>query len=249
VALSVGRRLRGAIFDLFGTLVPEFSRREFFDHVRAMAREMEIDEDAFQMAWEATAPGRQTGVFPTIEANVRAFCAAEGWPVGDAGMARAIAIRDELYRRRFHPREGAVETLSTLRARGVPIALVSMCAPDTPEHWHASELAPFVDVTVFSSEVGLRKPDPAIYRVATDGLGVDPASCLYCGDGAYGELTGAEAIGMTAVLIREPGVDLAAQLTPERDAWNDRVVDDLRELLDLFDPEAWPRDERDRRQA
>jgi putative hydrolase of the HAD superfamily len=127
-----------------------------------------------------------------------------------------------------------VETLSALKARGVPVALVSMCAPDTPEQWHASALAPFVDVTVFSSEVALRKPDPAIYRVATDGLGVDPAACLYCGDGAYGELTGAEALGMTAVLIREPGVDHAEQLTPERDRWSERVIDDLRELLDLF---------------
>jgi putative hydrolase of the HAD superfamily len=234
VALSVARRLDAAVFDLFGTLVPEFSRQEFFDHVRAMGRELGIDQDAFRAAWEATAFERQTGVYPTIEANVRAFSSSEGWLVDDAAMARALAIRDELYRRRFHPRAGAIETLSALKARGVPIALVSMCAPDTPEQWRASELAPFVDVTVFSCEVGLRKPDPAIYRYATDRLGVDPEACLYCGDGAYGELTGAEALGMTAVLIREPGVDLAAQLTPERDAWDDRVVDDLRELLDLF---------------
>ncbi|MFN8233637.1 MAG: HAD family hydrolase [Actinomycetota bacterium] len=234
MALSVGRRLDAAIFDLFGTLVPEFSSEEFFEHVRAMGRELEVDEDPFQAAWEATAHGRQTGVYPTIEANIRSFCDERGWPVDDAGMARALAIRADLYRRRFHPRTGAVQTLSSLRERGVPIALVSMCPPDIPELWRVSELAPLVDVTVFSNEVGLRKPDPAIYRVATDGLGVDPVACLYCGDGAYGELTGAEALGMTSVLIREPGVDRASQLTPERDGWEERVIDDLRELLDLF---------------
>jgi putative hydrolase of the HAD superfamily len=234
VALTVGRRLDAAIFDLFGTLVPEFTRKEFVDHVLAMGRELRIDQDAFQAAWEATVSERQTGVYPTIEANIRAFSGERGWQVDDAAMARALAIRDDLYRARFHPRVGAVEALSELRRRGVPIALVSMCAPDTPEHWHASELAPLVDVTVFSSEVGLRKPDPAIYRYATDRLGVHPAVCLYCGDGAYGELTGAEALGMTAVLIREPGVDHAAQLTPERDGWDERVIDDLRDVLDLF---------------
>jgi len=234
VALSVGRRLDAAIFDLFGTLVPEFSKAEFFGHVRAMGRELGIDEDPFQAAWEATAHGRQTGEYPTIEANIRGFCAERGWPVDGGAMSRALAIRDELYGRKFHPRDGAIETLSALRERGVPIALVSMCPPDTPGHWHASEMAPYVDVTVFSNEVRLRKPDPAIYRYATDRLGVDPAACLYCGDGAYGELAGAEALGMTAVLIREPGVDLATQLTPERDGWDERVVDDLRELLELF---------------
>jgi len=234
MALSIDRRLDAAIFDLFGTLVPEFSKTEFFEHVRAMGRELGVDEDAFQAAWEATALGRQTGTYPTIEANIRWFCAEQGWPVDGEAMARALAIRDELYGRRFHPRDGAIETLSSLRERGVPIALVSMCPPDTPAYWHATEMAPLVDVTVFSNEVGLRKPDPEIYRYASDRLGLDPTGCLYCGDGAYGELTGAEAIGMTAVLIREPGVDHAAQLTPERDGWDERVIDDLRELLELF---------------
>lgn len=232
--LSRDRRLDAAVFDLFGTLVPEFSRREFFDHVRAMGRELGIDQDAFQAAWEATTSGRQTGAYASVEENIRAFSAERGWRIDHDGLGRALAVRDELYRRRFHPRPGAMETLTELRRRGVPIALVSMCAPDTPEHWHASELAPLVDVTVFSSEVGLRKPDPAIYRYATERLEVDPAACLYCGEGAYGELSGAEALGMTAVLIREPGVDHSAQLTPDRDGWNDRVIEDLRDVLGLF---------------
>ena len=52
-------------------------------------------------------------------------------------------------------------------------------------------------MTVFSSEVGLRKPGyPAIYLAASEGLGVSPQACLYCGDGAYGELTGAATVGM-----------------------------------------------------
>jgi hypothetical protein len=39
---------------------------------------------------------------------------------------------------------------------------------------------------------------------------------------------------MTAVLIREPGVDLESQLTPDRDGWSERVVEDLRDLLEFF---------------
>jgi putative hydrolase of the HAD superfamily len=97
--------------------------------------------------------------------------------------------------------------------------------------WRTSALAPFVDVEVFSSETGLRKPDPAIYRRATDGLGVRPARCVYCGDGAYDELAGAQAVGMTPYLIADPAVDAEESLTPEREEWAGASVADLRELL------------------
>jgi FMN phosphatase YigB (HAD superfamily) len=63
---------------------------------------------------------------------------------------------------------------------------------------------------------------------------VSPTACLYCGDGAYGELSGAEAAGMTAYLIADPSVDLEASLTPEREEWGGARVEDLRELLSLL---------------
>jgi len=184
-----------------------------------MGDALELDPTAFEAGWSATAMERQTGGFATVEENVRAICAALGIAVTDEGIERALASRAAMYRDLFHPRAGAMETLAELKARGYPIALISMCAPDAPALGPGSPLAPFVEVEVFSSEVGLRKPDEAIYRYATDALGVEPASCLYCGDGAYGELSGAAAIGMTAYLIADPSVDPTMSLTPEREDW------------------------------
>lgn len=224
----------GVVFDLFGTLVPEFSKRDFFTCVREMARVLGADHERFEAAWIETAEARQTGVFATVEDNVRHICGSLGVEVPDHAMAAALDLRLELYRTWFHPRRGALETLLELKGRGYPIGLVSMCAPDAPAMWRASALAPFVDVEVFSSEVGLRKPDPAIYRLAADGLGVDAAACVYCGDGAYGELSGAEAVGMTSYLIADPAVDREASLTPEREEWGGARVSDLRELLEFL---------------
>ncbi|MGZ5212979.1 MAG: HAD family hydrolase [Actinomycetota bacterium] len=219
------------VFDLFGTLVPEFSKTDFFGSVRDMAQVLGADPGRFEDAWRQTAEARQTGGFATVEDNVRHICASLGLEPPDDAVAAALDLRLELYRTWFHPRRGALETLTELAARGYPVGLVSMCAPDAPAMWRASALAPFVDVEVFSSEVGLRKPDAAIYRYATDGLGVDPAACVYCGDGAYGELSGAEAVGMTSYLIADPAVDVEVSLTPEREEWNGARVSDLRELL------------------
>ena len=178
--------LQGVVFDLFGTLVPEFRRSDFYDAVRRMAEILGADPVRFEVAWNATALERQTGGFATVADNVRSICASLGVdPSGDAAM------------------------------------------------WRASPLAPFIDVEVFSSEVGLRKPDAAIYRYAADGLGVDTQDCLYCGDGAHGELSGAAAVGMTPYLMADPSVDPKESLTPERENWDGPEVSDLRDLLPL----------------
>lgn len=222
------------VFDLFGTLVPEFGRTDFFETIRAMARVLGADDDRFVAAWNDSAIGRQTGVYPTVAENIGACCVSIGTVIEDGRLEEAVALRTALYDRWFRPRPGAVETLSALRDRRIPLAMISMCAPDTPAMWRASELASLVDVAVFSCEVGLRKPDPAIYRHATDRLGVSPEGCIYVGDGAYGELSGAEAVGMAAYLLRAPGVDPAEMLTPEpEEDWTGPVIGDLLEVLGL----------------
>jgi putative hydrolase of the HAD superfamily len=222
------------IFDLFGTLVPEFPRSDFYATNERMAVILGADPPAFRAEWDRTGMDRQKGAFEDgVAGNVRAICASLEMPAPSATeIEAALAPRAALYRRWFHPRVGAVEVLTELRARGMPTALISMCAPDTPAMWHASPLGGLVDVEVFSCEVGLRKPDAAIYRYATERLGVDPAACLYCGDGAYGELTGASAVGMRAYLIRPPDLNVADLLTPEpEEDWQGPVVADLRDLL------------------
>ena len=231
-----GVTLRTALFDLFGTLVPEFPRSEFYEMVSHAARVLGADEAAFRAAWDATARDRQLGRYDGgMAENTRAIAEMLGAPApSDEQVVEALAPRADMYRRWFVPRPGALETVTALRERGVPIGLISMCAPDTPALWRASPFAGLFDVEVFSSETGLRKPDPEIYRAALDPLGADPASTLYCGDGAYGELTGAEALGMTAVEIRDPDVVTAEQLRPEGEDWQGAWVPDLRDLLAWF---------------
>jgi putative hydrolase of the HAD superfamily len=226
--------IRAVIFDLYGTLVPEFPAAEFYASVDHMAVTLGAPVLAFRDEWNRTAPLRQTGAFATIEDNVRAIAAAVGVAEPSKEDVRAaLQRREEMYAEWFHPRLSAVETLTELKARSFGTALISMCAPDTPAMWHASPFSGLVDVEVFSSEVGLRKTDPAIYAYACERLGVDPTACLYCGDGGYGELTGAAALGMTAVEIRDPLVDVSLLLHLEGDSWTGARIADLRELLEI----------------
>jgi putative hydrolase of the HAD superfamily len=225
--------VRAVVFDLFGTLVYEFPRENWDAWLDTTAAIVEADPDAFHAAWGATAAERQTGGLGGIEENLRTVAARAGaWPT-DAQIAEALEARAAMYRQWFVPRPGAQEVLPELRAAGYRLALVSMCAPDAPAMWRASPLAGSVDEEVFSSEVALRKPDSAIYRLATERLGIEPEACLYVGDGAYRELTGAAAVGMRPVLIRDPDEE-AEMLRPDPDEWDGEAIADLREITGLL---------------
>jgi putative hydrolase of the HAD superfamily len=227
-------RFDAVVFDLFGTLVYDFPRSDWEEWLETTAAVFEADAEAVANAWHATAIERQTGAGGSIDENLRTVAARAGaWPT-DAQVAEALEARSALYRKWFAPRPGAEEILHELRERRVPTALISMCAPDTPPLWRASPLAALIDVEVFSCEVGLRKPEPEIYLAAAQRLQVEPTACLYVGDGAYAELTGAAAVGMHAVLIRDPAEIEGDALRPEAEEWTGPRIDDLREISALL---------------
>jgi epoxide hydrolase-like predicted phosphatase len=58
------------------------------------------------------------------------------------------------------------------------------------------------DAIVYSHEVGVRKPDPAIYLLACDRLGVRPQEAVFLDDKEIA-VEGARAVGMSAVLFRD----------------------------------------------
>ena len=66
-------------------------------------------------------------------------------------------------------------------------------------------LGELLETVVSSADVGMRKPDPRVFELACDRLGVEPAQAAHVGDHHYADITGATAAGMTAVLIDRHG--------------------------------------------
>lgn len=141
------------------------------------------------------------GVIEEVEypSEVRALLAEFDIEVSDGELLRFLEAEHAAW---APARELASTThalLETLRDRGLKLGLVSN-AIDPPEllHRDLEELgvAQRVDVAVFSSEVGRRKPDPAIFRAALDRLGVEPERALMVGDKVAVDIAGAKALGM-----------------------------------------------------
>jgi putative hydrolase of the HAD superfamily len=92
--------------------------------------------------------------------------------------------------------------LEALRALGLKLGLVSNAFdPGWLLHRDLEQmgLAQRLDFSVFSSEVGMRKPHPAIFERALEALGVEPERALFVGDRLFEDVRGAAEVGMTTV--------------------------------------------------
>src|SRR6266404_2135924 len=89
--------------------------------------------------------------------------------------------------------------LEALRDRRLRVGLVSN-ALDPPHLLHRDleqmGVAQRLDVAVFSSEIGWRKPHPAIFERALEAVAVEPANTLFVGDTLATDIAGASALGM-----------------------------------------------------
>src|SRR5688572_8791294 len=122
--------------------------------------------------------------------------------VDDARILAAVESR----KRRFELglvriEQPILDALDRLRAAGVRTALVSDAGADDVESWERSPLRSRLDATIFSYQVGVRKPDARIYRHALDAVGVRPEDALFVGDGGSDEHRGARAVGIAPVLV------------------------------------------------
>jgi putative hydrolase of the HAD superfamily len=84
-------------------------------------------------------------------------------------------------------------------ARRVKLGLLSNANRGFTERLRARGVADFFDDVVVSADVGLAKPDPAIFRLAAERLGVIPETCLMIDDQAQ-HVDGARAAGFRAHL-------------------------------------------------
>jgi epoxide hydrolase-like predicted phosphatase len=67
------------------------------------------------------------------------------------------------------------------------------------------------EVIVDSSAVGMRKPDPRIYQMTLDQLGVAPDRSVFLDD-APGNIAAAQALGMAAILVEDDHTGALAEL-------------------------------------
>jgi putative hydrolase of the HAD superfamily len=110
----------------------------------------------------------------------------------------------------MQPEEGMIEALRRARAAGLKTGLISNSWGRG--RYDRDSFAELFDGVVISGEVGLYKPQPEIFRLGAERVGLDPSDCVFVDD-LRENCEGAEAVGMTAVLHR--GADASLERLEE----------------------------------
>jgi putative hydrolase of the HAD superfamily len=99
----------------------------------------------------------------------------------------------------IEPDEEMLEALRRARAQGVRTGLISNSMG--AGRYDRSTFPELFDGVVISGDEGMHKPEPAIYELGCERVGLPPADCVFVDD-LRENCEGAEAVGMTAVLHR-----------------------------------------------
>ncbi len=160
-----------------------------------MAMDADVDAAAFQRLWDATELPRTLGKL-TLEEALRSVLAqlhCDSKEVLNLLVQKRVAAKEACF---AHMHEEILPLLDRLRARGMRVGLISNCFSEEACAIRGSVLFPYFDAVCLSCEQGVQKPDPAIFQICVEKLGVRPDECLYVGDGGSRELEAARALGM-----------------------------------------------------
>ena len=148
-------------------------------------------------AWSRLERGELTldDFYPAFEAD----CDAHGCRISARTMMGLVAESTL-------PRPAMLEAIRRIRVAGLLAAAVT-------NNWVTEDegmgvLRPFFDVYVESAVVGIRKPDPRIFHLACEQLGVVPRQVVFLDD-IGSNLKSARELGMTTIKVVDPEEALA----------------------------------------
>ena len=255
-------------FDLWGTLF--IDRPELDDARNAMRCERmcqvlsesktTVSEEEMKKGYEQTATQfqaiwRSNKELLTME-QIRLIMNAAGLNdfVLNSGTAKKLesAYVDPIFDAPPELNDDAVTTLQEMRKQVRGIGLISNTgrSPGTAlrELLRKYGVLGFFDSTVFSDQVGSRKPDRQIFEKAVTALGTEPAKVVHIGDDPEADAWGAKNAGMKALLLDYPipegFMDRPTSLfalsrfdrrVPDSEIRPDGRISSLREALDFLD--------------
>jgi putative hydrolase of the HAD superfamily len=186
--------VRGLLVDFGGVLTTNV-----FDSFKAFSRAERLPDDAVKNLFRERGEGL---------ALLRQLETGE-LTAGDFAQRFAPLLGvspDNLVERLFAgvvPDEAMLEAVRRAKTAGIKTGLISNSWGEGLAY-DPGLLEELFDAVVISGEVGLHKPQPEIFRLGAERIGVAPEGCVFVDD-LRENCAGAEAVGMTAILHRGAG--------------------------------------------
>jgi putative hydrolase of the HAD superfamily len=193
-------RVKACLVDVYDTILTT----DFVARQAALAELAGVEAEPFRATWVTLARERDSGELSMAGAFARTLAACGRDP--DPGLVERLVEADaELIGPHTEVCADSVPFLEAVRREGILVALVSNCADNTRAMLAAKGLLDLADEAILSCEIGIAKPDPAIYLIALQELGVLSADAVMLDDqGRF--CAGAQAVGVRAVQVIRPGI-------------------------------------------
>ncbi len=209
--------MKNVIFDLDGVLV---STDEL--HYRAwkkLAEELEIPDFSRADNERQRGVSRMESLEVVLEKSAKNFSETEKTKLAD----RKNEYYKEMLAELDHSAvlEGAIQTLTMLRGKGVKIA-VGSASKNTPMILQKTGLDIYIDQVSCGLDITRSKPDPEVFLVAAEKLKAAPEDCVVVEDSAAG-ITAAKAAAMKSLGVgpyyTSLGADYAARTLTANIDW------------------------------
>ena len=173
-----------------------------------------------------------TGVSPAAYCKKRLELIRQGLPGDQAAIAFFHLKKTPWHSEAETPYPDAQPTLAALKRRGFRLGVIANQNPGTQQRLENWGLLPCFDVIATSAELGVAKPDPAIFCWALAQAGCPPQNAIMVGDRLDNDIAPANRLGMHTVrLLRGLGAYHTPQSTDERPEYTIQTLAELPNLL------------------
>ncbi len=206
--------IRAVFFDVFGTLMP----------YKSLPRH-EILARRANLAGIPLTPAAVQNALQELEHQARGFAVAGQlsgediprdrtyWIKTFAGLLEAAGVKGDLIAlgtamadtflitEDFYLDEETIPTLRGLRQRGYIVGAISNAPKGLAQTLAKFSVLPELQLAVGSQDIGIEKPDPAIFHYALRQVGVSAPEAAYVGDEYRTDAKAAEAVGMLGIYL------------------------------------------------
>lgn len=233
--------IRGVFFDLGGTLRIAEEAPEHQERAKARMAQLAGYGDVqgfIDMVEARYEPYREWALTENKESGDYELWAK--WLLPELGEEKLREICHEMtYQYRQvkglrHVVDGGVEVIRELKRRGYRLGIISnLIGEEEIPNWLRDDgLEQYFDAVVLSSVCHIRKPDPRMYQMGCDELGLRPVECASVADNLNRDITGAKAAGIGANVLFISPEKLAKKTITDANR-PDYIVHRFLDILDL----------------
>ena len=206
--------IRGILFDLYGTLLVYGNMKRawsdwlstFYDLLKTQG--LNISKDFFSQECDGFFSGEEPAGnkdnSTTLERRIQFLCERLNLQLGKKELRHIADTIAKAWQVHIRIDPETIPVLTSLK-RNKTIGLVSNF--DHPRHVRDIlanyKLDPFFDTIIISGDVGVKKPNPAIFSFALEQTGLSKNEVIYVGD-TNEDVAGARAAGIPPILLARP---------------------------------------------